>query len=551
MITHRTMIGVVLAWLAASGAGLAQTTSFSYQGKLTDGGAPASGAYDLQFALWDSATGGTQVGQTQTLSGVAVSNGVFTVGLDFGASSFPGADRFLEISARTAGGGAFTLLTPRQQVTSSPYAVRSASANALSGSCVGCITSSQIATVDAGKLTGTIPASALPSGGSFIQNATTAQPGNFNISGDGTVGGTLNANVISAATRYDIGSTTGLFLDAHSNASAAGAAHAFTTGSDNALFGPVAGLNLTSGAGNSVFGSDAALTLQSGFENSIFGFVAGSGNDVNFTGNGNSFFGAHTGKLNSTGSYNAYVGYEAGQTNTTGHDNSFLGHEAGTLNGGSFNTFVGSIAGQHNTTGGGNAFLGESSGLANTTGSFNTVLGDNANVGAPDLNHATAVGAGSTVLASNTIALGRTLGLDHVVVYGYGSGGNRQLCRNPTNEISLCSSSLRYKSNVAPFAAGLSLVDQLRPISYDWKSDGSHDVGFAAEEVARIDPRLVTFNESGEVEGVKYDRLSTVFVNAFREQQAEIERLRDQLRALTALACAGHPEAPVCQRDQR
>src|SRR5213083_899216 len=78
----------------------AQTTSFTYQGRLTDSGTAANGNYDLQFALFDSVAGGTQVGSTQTINTVAVSNGVFTVSLDFGANSFPGANRFLEISAR-------------------------------------------------------------------------------------------------------------------------------------------------------------------------------------------------------------------------------------------------------------------------------------------------------------------------------------------------------------------------------------------------------------------------------------------------------------------
>src|SRR5438874_6781965 len=119
---------IALAFLFAAASAFAQTSSFTYQGRLTDGGTAANGKYDVQFALFDSLSGGTQVGSTQTLNTVAVSNGVFTVSLDFGASSFPGANRFLEISARPTG-GSFTLLTPRQQVTSTPYAIRSANAS--------------------------------------------------------------------------------------------------------------------------------------------------------------------------------------------------------------------------------------------------------------------------------------------------------------------------------------------------------------------------------------------------------------------------------------
>ena len=77
----------------------AQTTTFTYQGRLSDGGTNANGVYDLQFALFDSA--GVQVGVTQTLEDVQVTNGVFTVQLDFGAAAFAtGATRMLEIAVR-------------------------------------------------------------------------------------------------------------------------------------------------------------------------------------------------------------------------------------------------------------------------------------------------------------------------------------------------------------------------------------------------------------------------------------------------------------------
>src|SRR5213078_1601991 len=98
---------IVLAmWLGATTA-RAQTSSFTYQGRLTDGGAAANGNYDLQFALLDSLSGGAQVGSTQTLSTVTVSTGVFTGGDEFGANAFRGASRFLEISARASGAGSF------------------------------------------------------------------------------------------------------------------------------------------------------------------------------------------------------------------------------------------------------------------------------------------------------------------------------------------------------------------------------------------------------------------------------------------------------------
>jgi hypothetical protein len=101
----------------------------------------------------------------------------------------------------------------------------------------------------------------------------------------------------------------------------------------------------------------------------------------------------------------------------------------------------------------------------------------------------------------------------------------------------------------------LSFVRQLRPITFDWKQGGMRDVGFGAEDVAKIDPRFVTYNDKGQVEGVKYDRLTVAFVNALKEQQAQIEALQKQvvtqektLDALKNLLCTKRVKARICKK---
>ena len=109
-------------------------SALTYQGQLQQSnspgniiGQPASGPVtavcDFRFSLWDAVTNGNLVGATQTNSAVSVSNGLFTVTLDFGASAFNGNARWLDIGVRTNGGGAFTALTPRQLVPVVPYAL--------------------------------------------------------------------------------------------------------------------------------------------------------------------------------------------------------------------------------------------------------------------------------------------------------------------------------------------------------------------------------------------------------------------------------------------
>ncbi len=98
--------------------------SFTYQGRLTDAGSPANGAYDLRFILYDAESGGSQVGSTVTREDVNVTNGLFTVDLDFGATAFTGDARWMEIAVRPGtSAAAHTVLSPRQTVSPAPYAL--------------------------------------------------------------------------------------------------------------------------------------------------------------------------------------------------------------------------------------------------------------------------------------------------------------------------------------------------------------------------------------------------------------------------------------------
>jgi hypothetical protein len=100
----------------------AQGTAFTYQGRLNDTGQPATGTYDLRFTIYDDAAAGNLIAGPNTNSGTPVANGLFTVTLDFG-SAFDGNPRWLEIAVRTNGDTSFTDLSPRQELTPTPYAI--------------------------------------------------------------------------------------------------------------------------------------------------------------------------------------------------------------------------------------------------------------------------------------------------------------------------------------------------------------------------------------------------------------------------------------------
>ena len=139
----------------------AQGTAFTYQGHLTDSGQAASGLYDFRAQLYNRATpgepGDALVSGTLTFTAVPVSNGLFVLNLDFGASPFNGEARWLVLAVRTNGAGSFNTLAPRQPVTPTPYAI-------LSGNLSGPLPASQ--------LTGTVSVATLPTGGNWALNST-------------------------------------------------------------------------------------------------------------------------------------------------------------------------------------------------------------------------------------------------------------------------------------------------------------------------------------------------------------------------------------------
>ena len=98
-------------------------TSFTYQGQLKELGEPAMGLYDVNFTLYDADIGGSQIGDALLLEDVVVSNGLFSVLLDFGDAPFDGNIYWLQLEVKPRDVNNFTTLTPRQEINPAPYAV--------------------------------------------------------------------------------------------------------------------------------------------------------------------------------------------------------------------------------------------------------------------------------------------------------------------------------------------------------------------------------------------------------------------------------------------
>jgi hypothetical protein len=576
-----------LLYLAASTTASAQSSAFTYQGKLTDHGSPADGFYDFEFRLFDAVEGGTQKGTTLTRTGVEVTNGTFSVQLEFAGclDCFDGGARFLEVSVRPAGGGSYPLLTPRQLLTSTPYAIKA---------------------LDAAQLGG-------QTASGFIQNTTTQQGAtNFNISGNGTIGGTLSGNVVNAATQYQIGglrmlSASGRFFDgtriyAASNTFAGESAGINTNpsvdtfsvnGKLNSFFGSNAGRANTTGGLNSFFGASAGDNNITGSNNTMIGRFAdvGANNLINATAigafarvdqNHSLVLGSVSGvndctAINNCDSVNVGIGTTAPaarlhvsgagitRARVNSNDNAGLALTLNDQPGWSVATVAGSHFQIFNDAIGQNAFWINSAtnnvGIGTTAPAARLDVrtlsvnpGDNTavfaapNIG-PNLSHLhfgttgdwyirSASSSGKVILqdSGGNVGIGTPIPADKLEVNGIirvsriGLAGITPLCLNHLNQISDCSSSLRYKNNIAALDSGFELINRLRPVTFDWKEGGERDLGLVAEEVAKVEPLLVTRNDKGEIVGVKYDRINVALINAIKELKAENDTLKQHLK---------------------
>lgn len=90
-------------------------------------------------------------------------------------------------------------------------------------------------------------------------------------------------------------------------------------------------------------------------------------------------------------------------------------------------------------------------------------------------------------------------------------------------------SALKYKENINEITSS-DIIYNLRPVTFDWKKDGSHDVGLIAEEVGDHMSELVSKDKEGNIEGVKYSKLTSLLIKAVQDQQKEIDELKSLLK---------------------
>lgn len=307
-----------------------------------------------------------------------------------------------------------------------------------------------------------------------------------------------------------------------------------TTAGQNVAVGAWALEMNTTGGNNVAIGVDAMEqnTIQSScvavgykaLEDFTSGFGVNTAVGANALGNAlrayNTAVGyyALNGGSGNTANRNIGLGDFAGQNLTTGARNVFIGAQgAGSqLTTGSFNVMVGYQAGYWQTTSNYNVIIGNeaarvTSGGSNVTNLVDCVfIGNETHPSGTSVSNEIAIGNDAIGQGANTVMLGDSLITD---LYCYGA------LSSPSD--------IKLKENVEDLPYGLDDVAQMRPVEYDLKSDGRHDIGFIAQEMKQVVPDVVKEMGDGTL-SIQYAKLVPVLVNAIKELQAEVELLKSK-----------------------
>src|SRR3954469_12585271 len=288
--------------------------------------------------------------------------------------------------------------------------------------------------------------------------------------------------------------------------------------------------NLTTGVGNAAVGWFSLFSNADGSFNTALGagtLLSNVGDQNTGLGIQNTAIGALALFSNATGSQNTATGALALLSNTTGVSNTANGHSALYSNTtGFFNSATGADSLANNTTGAYNTANGYQALGSNTTGYFNTALG-----------HA----AGANIITGqNNVCIGAMVyGVDGVndttwIGNVYDSVTTaRQVYVNADNKIGTLSSSHRFKQDIEPMDRSSETLFALKPVTFRYKKDADPSqalsFGLIAEDVAHVSPELITRDEEGKPQTVRYEAVNAMLLNEFLKEHKKVEELRSTI----------------------
>jgi len=147
--------------------------------------------------------------------------------------------------------------------------------------------------------------------------------------------------------------------------------------------------------------------------------------------------------------------------------------------------------------------------------------------------------------AQGRATVGEATGTQSIGIYGkaladnstgvWGEGYNYDFYANGPGANYGAASSVRWKENLTTIDHPVEKVMAIRGIYFDWDQEhgGNHDVGMIAEEVGKVLPEIVVYEENGvDASGLDYSKITPLLLEAIKAQQKEIENLKARLEDL-------------------
>lgn len=133
-----------------------------------------------------------------------------------------------------------------------------------------------------------------------------------------------------------------------------------------------------------------------------------------------------------------------------------------------------------------------------------------------------------------TVGQGKLWVADEVAVYGSSNARNIVLTGSSGDVTAVqftTSSSKRVKTKIKKLKNGLDTVQKLNPVSFKRKGKGGKDdIGLIAEEVDKILPQVTGKDQSGQISGLDYSKLTAVLIQAVKELSVEVDRLKNKIK---------------------
>jgi trimeric autotransporter adhesin len=255
---------------------------------------------------------------------------------------------------------------------------------------------------------------------------------------------------------------------------------------------------------------------------------------------------------------NTAIGFQALFRATDSLQNTATGFRALFNNVGDFNVAMGYQAALGNTAGDHNTAVGFNALMRNTTGDNNTALGFNAGANLTIGDDNIDIGNAGVTGEHETIRIG-TAGFQSrafiVGIRGVAVNGSTVVV-NASGQLGVLPSSNRFKDGIKTMDKVSEAILALRPVTFYYKKDvdpdGIQQFGLVAEEVAKVNPALVTRDASGRPFTVRYNAVNAMLLNEFLKEHRKVEvqekTILELKSGMTALAATVKEQADQIQK---